>query len=218
MRALAKTLLILLVLVVQAVAYLLLWDGDGERAVAAWEAVRGRGPWTPVTRLTTPDVSPGTPVRAPMEFFDLVERNFPDAWARHFDAASTGGLGANFAEARDLGRKVYIREGCIHCHTQFVRAEGREMERWGAPTRLGDADIRRAGLPLTGLRRVGPDLANEGGLRSNDWHAAHLFRPQSIARGSIMPAYPWLFEDVEGRVQPTREGLALIVYLQSLGG
>lgn len=30
-----------------------------------------------------------------------------------------------------LGRQVYISEGCIHCHSQFVRPVGADVMLWG---------------------------------------------------------------------------------------
>lgn len=218
MNAAGKALLVLLMLLAQGAAYLLLWDGDVERMRAAREAASGRASWASVVELRMPKVAREQPLTAPLEFFDLVERNYPAAFARNFEPSTMKSMGAMYREARDLGRDVYVREGCIHCHTQVVRTGARDIERWGAPSRLGAANVRVVGLPLTGLRRVGPDLANEGGLRSNDWHAAHLLKPQALLKGSIMPSYPWLFEEVEGRMEPTKEGLALIMYLQSLNG
>jgi LCP family protein required for cell wall assembly len=46
-----------------------------------------------------------------------------------------------------------------------------------------------------GSKRTGPDLAREGGLRSNSWHYNHMIEPNSMSPGSIMPAYPWLAEN-----------------------
>jgi cbb3-type cytochrome oxidase cytochrome c subunit len=67
---------------------------------------------------------------------------------------------------------------------------------------------------LFGTRRVGPDLIRQAGVHSNDWHAAHLYAPRSIAPYSVMPSYPWFFDDDK---RPNERGLALITYLQWLG-
>lgn len=218
MNALGKFAFVLVVLLIQAAFGLALWDGDLRRLERARAVARSETVIGDVAFWDTPvRVLPDDPM-APLEFFDLVERDFPAAFARHYDVPTTEGLTGIYVEARDLGRSVYIREGCFHCHTTHVRSDTPDVERWGEPSQLGPVDMRRAGLPLLGLRRVGPDLANESGRRSNDWQAAHLFRPQSILKGSIMPGYPWLFEQVDGRVEPNRDGLALIVFLQSLQG
>ncbi|GAB1370825.1 hypothetical protein MASR1M45_08870 [Candidatus Kapaibacterium sp.] len=34
-----------------------------------------------------------------------------------------------------------------------------------------------------------------GGKYPNAWHYQHMYDPQSISPGSIMPRYPWLLED-----------------------
>ena len=48
---------------------------------------------------------------------------------------------------------------------------------------------------LWGSKRTGPDLAREGGLRSDYWHYQHMIRPKDVSEGSIMPAYPWMNEN-----------------------
>lgn len=218
MNALGKLLFLLLVFLLQAGIALLLWDGDTRRLERTRAVVRSEAVLRDILFWEKPTrVLPDDPM-APLEFFDLIERDYPAAFARHFDIPTTEGLAGVYVEARDLGRSVYVREGCFHCHTTHVRPDTADVDRWGPPSRLRPVDVRRAGVPLLGLRRVGPDLANEAGRRSNDWQAAHLFRPQSILKGSVMPGYPWLFEQVDGRTEPTREGLALIVFLQSLEG
>jgi len=68
---------------------------------------------------------------------------------------------------------------------------------------------------LFGTRRVGPDLSREGGRRSNDWHAVHLFKPTMVSYKSPMPEYPWFFEGDPSK--PNRRGLALMTYIQWLG-
>jgi hypothetical protein len=217
MNAVVKALVLLLALALQGAGWLILWDGDARRVAQAREVIEKRAEARELLRFRMPRAEATRPKAAPLEFYDLMERNFPAAYARHFDAPTTEGMRATYEAMVSLGREVYVREGCFHCHTQAVRAGTADVERWGEPTRIGREDIRTAGMALTGTRRVGPDLAREGQRRSNDWHAAHLLRPRAMFPGSIMPGYPWLFEEVEGRRQPNRDGLALIVYLQTLG-
>ena len=45
-----------------------------------------------------------------------------------------------------------------------------------------------------GSKRTGPDLARIGGKYPDSWHFNHMLEPTSMAPGSIMPPYPWLFE------------------------
>ena len=45
-------------------------------------------------------------------------------------------------------------------------------------------------------KETGPDLAHEASLNNNaEWHRRHLINPQDTSPDSIMPAYPWLFEN-----------------------
>jgi cytochrome c oxidase cbb3-type subunit I/II len=46
---------------------------------------------------------------------------------------------------------------------------------------------------LWGSKRTGPDLHREGGKNPDSWHFSHMWSPQSISPGSIMPGYKWLF-------------------------
>ncbi len=123
--------------------------------------------------------------------------------------------GPNAAQVR-RGRQIYIREGCWHCHSQFVRPIGNEESRYGP---VSEARESAYDVPqLFGTRRIGPDLAREAGRRPDDWHYAHLFDPRHTVPKSVMPNYPWLFRrDRDGKPVPTAEGEALVAYLQQLG-
>lgn len=68
---------------------------------------------------------------------------------------------------------------------------------------------------MFGTRRVGPDLTRAGGRRSNDWHAAHFFRPRDTSPLSVMPDFPWFFDGDPG--WPNDRGFAIILYVQWLG-
>src|SRR5690554_6042526 len=91
------------------------------------------------------------------------------------------------------GRDIYIREGCVGCHSQMVRPLRFETERYGEYSKAGEFVYDHPFL--WGSKRTGPDLAREGGLRSDSWHYTHMIMPKQISPGSIMPAYPWLAED-----------------------
>jgi cbb3-type cytochrome oxidase cytochrome c subunit len=69
--------------------------------------------------------------------------------------------------------------------------------------------------PLWGTRRIGPDLIRRGGRHSNDWHVAHFYHPPDVVPVSVMPDYPWFYED-DGRT-PNKTGLSIITYVQWLG-
>lgn len=123
-----------------------------------------------------------------------------------------------YGDALLLGRDVYVAEACWHCHSQYVRPVGNETLRYGPVSTPGEYNTVLQLPHLLGTRRVGPDLSREAGLRSNDWHFAHLWDPVSLVPDSVMPRYPWLFDvDASGVPQPNAKGLALVAYLQHLG-
>lgn len=91
------------------------------------------------------------------------------------------------------GRDIYIREGCVSCHTQMVRPFRSETERYkGEYSKAGEFVYDHPFL--WGSKRTGPDLHRIGGLYNDAWHFSHMYDPQSTSKGSIMPPYPWLFE------------------------
>jgi cytochrome c oxidase cbb3-type subunit 2 len=88
------------------------------------------------------------------------------------------------------GRNVYIREGCYNCHSQMIRAFRDEVERYGHYSLAAESMYDH---PFQwGSKRTGPDLARVGGKYSDDWHVAHMIKPQEVVPESIMPPYPHL--------------------------
>jgi cytochrome c oxidase cbb3-type subunit 2 len=108
----------------------------------------------------------------------------------------------------ERGREVYISEGCIHCHSQYVRPNSPDVLMWGPVESI--AEIRNQRPPLIGNRRQGPDLSQVGARRSVLWLKAHFYDPTEVSGASIMPSFAMLFRD--GR------GDDLIAYLASLHG
>lgn len=89
------------------------------------------------------------------------------------------------------GRDLYVSEGCYNCHSQMIRMLVPDVLRYGDYSRLGESIYNH---PFQwGSKRTGPDLAREGGARSDSWHYLHMLDPRSINAGSRMPNYPWLF-------------------------
>ena len=91
------------------------------------------------------------------------------------------------------GRDLYIREGCYLCHSQMIRPFRWETERFGEYSKPGEFVYDH---PFQwGSRRIGPDLAREGGKYPDLWHVRHMQDPRSITPRSIMPGYAFLLTD-----------------------
>lgn len=140
------------------------------------------------------------------------------------------------------GKAIFVANGCVACHTQQVRNIAMDRT-WGdRPSIAADyAGIRRTDLwrntaTLMGTERTGPDLTSIGSRQPSDvWHLLHLYAPRSVVPASIMPAYPWLFEEksqaspgdtvvnvpppfapTDRQVVARPEALQLVAYLLSL--
>ncbi|MCA9546808.1 MAG: cytochrome-c oxidase, cbb3-type subunit II, partial [Myxococcales bacterium] len=95
------------------------------------------------------------------------------------------------------GRDIYIAEGCYNCHSQMIRPFRSETVRYGDYSKPGEFVYDR---PFQfGSRRIGPDLHRIGvkmpGIGGAAWHYRHMLNPRETSKGSIMPSYPWLFEN-----------------------
>ncbi len=91
------------------------------------------------------------------------------------------------------GRDIYVREGCFNCHSQMIRPFRHETERYGEYSKPGESVYDHPFL--WGSRRIGPDLAREGGKYPDLWHVRHLEDPRAITAKSIMPTYAHLLRD-----------------------
>ncbi|AUC76931.1 MULTISPECIES: cytochrome-c oxidase, cbb3-type subunit I [Flavobacteriaceae] len=91
------------------------------------------------------------------------------------------------------GRDIYIREGCVGCHSQMIRPFRSEVERYGEYSKAGEFVYDHPFL--WGSKRTGPDLHRIGGKYSDNWHFNHMYDPQSTSSGSIMPSYKWLINN-----------------------
>jgi cbb3-type cytochrome c oxidase subunit II len=108
----------------------------------------------------------------------------------------------------ERGRQVYISEGCISCHSQYVRPDSPDVLMWGPTESM--QDLHRQKPPLIGNRRQGPDLSQVGLRRSRLWLKAHLVSPAEVSYRSPMPSYALLFADARGN--------DLLAYLSTLRG
>ncbi len=91
------------------------------------------------------------------------------------------------------GRDLYIREGCVGCHSQMIRPFRSEVARYGDYSKAGEYVYDHPFL--WGSKRTGPDLHREGGKYNDNWHFNHMWDPRSTSPGSIMPAYTWLYDN-----------------------
>lgn len=141
------------------------------------------------------------------------------------------------------GKRVYISEGCVACHSQQVRNVDIDKNFGTRPGMASDyAHIKRTGFwqntaTLMGTERTGPDLTDIGNRQpSLDWHLIHLYNPRAVVKQSIMPSYEWLFEikqnplkgetilnvpeqflnGKKGKVVAKDKALKLVAYLKSL--
>ncbi|MEM6688122.1 MAG: cbb3-type cytochrome c oxidase subunit II [Planctomycetota bacterium] len=106
-------------------------------------------------------------------------------------AAVTEGAGATkYTPLQWYGRDLYIQEGCVQCHSQNVRPIVAETKRYGALS--SPSESTREHHIQWGLRRIGPDLAREGGKQTSVWHWKHLSDPRSMTEGSVMPSFEYL--------------------------
>ena len=94
---------------------------------------------------------------------------------------------------RLIGRDLYIREGCVGCHSQQVRMLRAEVQRYGSYSVAGESVFDHPFL--WGSKRTGPDLARVGERYSDEWHRIHLRNPRNVVPESNMPGYPWLAQN-----------------------
>lgn len=104
------------------------------------------------------------------------------------------------------GRSLYLANGCTYCHSQYIRPQD-----WGigAERISREGDYHNERPHLLGSERIGPDLSQEGGEHSDDWHFAHFINPRFTRPRSLMPRFAY-----EGE----RGIRAMTAYVQSLGG
>ena len=93
----------------------------------------------------------------------------------------------------EQGRAIYLREGCGFCHTQFLR--DLPLDRPYGRATVAE-DYANEDPPLPGTERTGPDLSNVAARQPSDtWHLLHLYNPRAVVPQSVMPGFPWYFEE-----------------------
>jgi mono/diheme cytochrome c family protein len=125
-------------------------------------------------------------------------------------------------DQQEAGRRLYASNGCGYCHSQYLRPQDwtgvGSFRTVGRVAQAGDYYYLEA--PLLGTERTGPDLSQEGGVHTDEWHLAHFYNPRYTSPKSIMPEFSFYYEDIgsTGDVAPSQDVMNLISYVQSLGG
>lgn len=142
-----------------------------------------------------------------------------------------------YSELELKGRNIYVKNGCVYCHSQQPREKNSGpdgLRNWGRPSTPSDYAYDYP--HQLGTMRTGPDLLNIGVRQpSEDWHLVHLYQPRAVLPNSVMPSYPYMFEikneaedgdkvvnlppqyAPQGKVVVAgEEALALVAYLKSL--
>ncbi|MBC8237640.1 MAG: cytochrome-c oxidase, cbb3-type subunit II [Helicobacteraceae bacterium] len=110
----------------------------------------------------------------------------------NFAASSRPVIGTTPYTTLELaGRHVYIKNSCNACHSQLIRPFKSETDRYGDYSLSGEYAYDRPFL--WGSKRTGPDLMRVGNYRTTDWHENHMWDPEKVVPGTIMPAYRWMF-------------------------
>ena len=85
------------------------------------------------------------------------------------------------------GRKVYVSEGCVYCHSQQPRdaKQAPDAKRgWGRVSVAGDYYYDSP--HLLGTMRTGPDLFNIAARQpSKDWQLGHLYQQNKNMASSV---------------------------------
>ena len=106
----------------------------------------------------------------------------------------------------EIGRNLYISEGCAECHSQSVRPVVTDVGL--GPVSIAADYVHEDPALITGIR-IGPDLMHVAGRDGFDsaMAAAHLASPRSIRSWSTMPSYAYLSSaDID----------ALVKYIETL--
>ncbi len=103
------------------------------------------------------------------------------------------------------GKQIYLREGCIHCHTRYIRPNSSDKIKWGS--HVSKTILTHHSPPLIGYRRQGPDLLHIASRRSPAWLKLHFINPKALNPYTPMPSYAHLF------THANPDGDALIAFL-----
>lgn len=115
-------------------------------------------------------------------------------------------------EQQEIGRRIYLSNGCIYCHSGFVRPQdvaAGQLYLYPRIAEPGDYVAPDQSPNVFGTERTGPDLSNSGGFHPDDWHIAHYKNPRSVTPISVMPSFEFM---------STQEASSLISFTQARTG
>src|SRR3954471_5714566 len=98
-------------------------------------------------------------------------------------------------DTEEAGRRLYAANGCNYCHSQFLRPQDwtgvASFRTVGRVAQAGDYFYLQT--PMLGTERTGPDLSQEGGAHTDEWHLAHFRDPRYTYPKSIMPEFSFYY-------------------------
>src|SRR3954469_1698419 len=91
------------------------------------------------------------------------------------------------SEKEEAGRRLYAANGCNYCHSQYLRPQDwtgvASFRTVGRIAQAGDYYYQQG--PQLGTERTGPDLSQEAGAHTDEWHYAHFYNPRYTSPKSI---------------------------------
>jgi cbb3-type cytochrome oxidase cytochrome c subunit len=115
----------------------------------------------------------------------------------------------NIGQKESAGLVEKLQQAGASAQPLFIPV-GADMKRGWGPRQSVALDYLRDYPVQIGNSRLGPDLANVGGRPYDEgWHLRHLYNPRSEVKGSIMPAYQYLFEKRKIGARPSIDALKL---------
>jgi len=123
-------------------------------------------------------------------------------------------------QMQEQGRVLYAANGCVYCHSQYQRPQDwtgvASFRTLGRTAQAGDYFFLQT--PQLGTERTGPDLSQEGGAHTDEWHYAHFYNPRYTSVKSIMPSFSFYYGGDENNPTVSADVQRLVAYVQSLGG
>jgi cytochrome c oxidase cbb3-type subunit 2 len=102
--------------------------------------------------------------------------------------------------------RISAAGGKVEIH---IVATGPDIARgWGMRQSVAEDYLYDQPVQLGSLR-AGPDLANAGARADASWQWLHLYAPKSVAKGSTMPPFRYLFEVRKIGREPSPDALKL---------